>query len=95
MAYDPNSRVHPIFQQVPTQPKKNTECVREPNRRVSPQGSPGFPGALLQRLMPRDFDDGDLLILLILLLTMKEENRDPVSMIAAALIYFSSGGEET
>ena len=95
MANESHFRYHPEFLSSYNEKKANERSsnhAQELKKQAQlSQGPPVFPGALLRQLLPGEFDDGDLLILLILLLTMKEEHRDPVSMIVAALVYFSSG----
>lgn len=74
-------------------PKRSTSrpapkpCLREPQRECSAGGKPTGAVDFLKKLIPKDFDTGDLLIVLLLLLMSGDCAEDQNSALLTLVLY--------
>jgi len=74
---------------LPKQPPRHrcTAC-RNPRQKINPAESPtSSVGSFLKRLLPRDFDTGDLLVVILLLLMSAEECEDQSTALLTLALY--------
>lgn len=78
----PQSRQH--ASQQPVQPQQEPSCTQTIPRSYQSTSATGF----LKRILPKDFDTGDLLVVLLLLLMAGDCEDDKTTTLLTLILYF-------